>query len=87
MLEYLRAKYPHKREIFLMIYSILSKSCTLAERMFLASLMSLSDNVVDDDIKDFQILFSIVIIARFADTFIITLINLIKFIIATPSDD
>ncbi|CAK84495.1 unnamed protein product (macronuclear) [Paramecium tetraurelia] len=87
MLEHLRARFPHKREIFLMIYSIFSKSSTLAERMFLASLMSLSDDIIDEKISKYQILFSIVIFARFADSFIITLINLIKFISATPSDD
>ncbi|CAD8088015.1 unnamed protein product [Paramecium primaurelia] len=87
MLEHLHAKFPQKREIFLMIYSIFSKSSTLAERMFLASLMSLSDDIVDEDIIKFQILFSIVIIAKFADSFIITLINLIKFMFATPNDD
>ncbi|CAD8101826.1 unnamed protein product [Paramecium sonneborni] len=87
MLEHLHTRFPHKRELILMIYSILSKSSTLAERMFLASLMSVNDNDFDAQISKFQILFSIVIFARFADSFIITLINLVKFISASPSDD
>ncbi|CAD8099947.1 unnamed protein product [Paramecium primaurelia] len=87
MLEHLHTKFPHKREIFLMFYSIFSKSSTLAERMFLASLMSQSDENLDFDITKYQILFSIVIFGRLADAFIITFINLIKFISATPGDD
>ncbi|CAD8184782.1 unnamed protein product [Paramecium octaurelia] len=87
MLEHLHTRFPHKREIFLMIYSIFSKSSTLLERMFLASLMNLRNDNENQDILKFQIMFSIAIFGRFADSLIITIINLIKFIFATPSDD
>lgn len=53
MLEHLHTKFPHKREIFLMIYSILSKSSTLVERMFLASLMSFRDDNLDLEITNY----------------------------------
>ncbi|CAD8108806.1 unnamed protein product [Paramecium sonneborni] len=87
MLEHLHTRFPHNREIFLMFYSIFGKSSTLAERMFLASLITMDYNNVDTQIEKFQILFSIVIFGRFADSFIITLINLIKFIFTSPSND
>ncbi|CAK95188.1 unnamed protein product (macronuclear) [Paramecium tetraurelia] len=87
MLDHLHTRFPHKREIFLMIYSIASKSSTLLERIFFASVMNISDDNLDLDISNYKITFSIVIFVRFADSLIITLINLIKFIFATPSDD
>lgn len=75
-----------------MLYSIVSKLGTFAERIFLIYLISISNSNVAIDVVNFELsvyiyILGSIIVFRYGETFIISVVNLIKFMMATPRKD
>lgn len=72
-----------------MFYSIISKLATFAERIFLIYLISISNSNVSIEVINFELsvyiyILGTIIVFRYGETFIISVVNLIKFMMATP---
>ena len=75
-----------------MLFSILSKLGTFPERVFLSYLLVLTDEGLYYEPIYFKLLvykfiLGIIILLRYGETLIISIINLIKFMVATPRKD
>ncbi|CAD8144984.1 unnamed protein product [Paramecium pentaurelia] len=92
LLKYLHSQFPHQKELFLMLFSILSKIGTFPERIFLSYLLVLTDDGLDYEpvyfkFQVYKFILGIIILLRYGETLIISIINLIKFMMATPRKD
>ncbi|CAD8076414.1 unnamed protein product [Paramecium sonneborni] len=92
LLKYLHSQYPHQKELFLMLFSILSKIGTFPERIFLSYLLVSTDEGLNYEPMYFKLLIykfilGIIILLRYGETLLISIINLTKFMLATPRKD
>lgn len=75
-----------------MFYSIVSKISTFPERIFLVYLLAMEEETIDVipldlDLIVYKYILGFFILYRLGESLIISIVNLIKYLLATPRKD